>query len=146
MGVADTDPQDGQVTLYELERYVKDRVRMDTRSADNRSRQNPVFCCSEKNDVVMSKVDVPVHGSGGNAYTLKKRNVLRLDERAKDILALLESGDSYSATGRMITNPHLQDTVVDNLHKLFSQAIIKKELIDPAGTSASYYLNRLLPL
>ncbi|MFN6358783.1 MAG: tetratricopeptide repeat protein [Bacteroidota bacterium] len=53
-GLADDDPEDGQVTLYELQKYVKSKVRNDTRNNQGIPTQNPMFCCNEAENLVLN--------------------------------------------------------------------------------------------
>jgi hypothetical protein len=57
LGFADVD-SDKVVTVFELQSYVKSEVHRDTRSySDQVTKQKPTFCCTEKEDIILSKVD-----------------------------------------------------------------------------------------
>lgn len=56
-GLADDDPEDGNITLYELQRYVKSKVRGDTKFGGTTPLQNPMFCCNDLDNFVLCKAD-----------------------------------------------------------------------------------------
>lgn len=56
-GLADDDPEDGNITLYELQRYVKSKVRTDTKFGGTTPQQNPMFCCNDLDNFVLCKAD-----------------------------------------------------------------------------------------
>jgi predicted Zn-dependent protease len=55
-GHADVMPPDGKVTLFELSDYTKRHVQNESYiPSQERFEQTPIFCCSEKNAMVMSR-------------------------------------------------------------------------------------------
>ena len=125
-GLADNDPEDGSVSLYELERYVKDNVRKDTRALNsNKPRQSPVFCCEEKNDMVVAIVDPTTKASIAKVVKEKEGDVSYAFATKKGNLFM--------------------DSILQNLYNNFLSAIKRKELIETSGSSAKDYLLKILP-
>lgn len=57
-GLADTEPQDGRVTLTELYDYVKRNVNKASYDSINQKyKQTPQYCCSEYDSYVIARVD-----------------------------------------------------------------------------------------
>jgi tetratricopeptide (TPR) repeat protein len=125
---------------------VRDKVRSDTRATPaDQPRQNPVFCCPEKNEMVLSIVDTQSTTGGGNAY--KRRNLLQVDALIKSsILAVFSKANEAGADDQPIASLASRDSLFDHYYKLFTEAISKKALIAPKGSSAVDYLDLLLPL
>lgn len=124
-GLADNDPEDGSVSLYELERYVKDNVRKDTRALNsNKPRQSPVFCCEEKNDMVVAIVDPTTKESIAKAVKEKEGDV--------GYAFATKKGNLFA------------DSILQNLYNNFLSAIKRKELIETSGSSAKDFLLKIL--
>jgi tetratricopeptide (TPR) repeat protein len=118
-GLADNEPEDNEVTLYELERYVKDNVRKETRSlVDKKVKQNPVFCCNEFNEMTLAKIDSATKAlviadiTGGNP------------------------ANNYATRGEL----RFKDSAMQELYSQFLLAIKEEKLIPPAEN----YLTKLL--
>lgn len=125
-GLADNDPQDNEITLYELEKYVKANVRNDTRSlTSSKPRQNPVFCCNEFYDQPLFKVNA--------AYKEK-------------IAKTINSGNEGSTNIATRSGVHLTDSLQRSLYYSFLEAIKQKHFVSPHEFSAVYYIDRLMGL
>ena len=126
-GLADNDPEDGEVTLYELQKYVKDNVRKETKSiTTGKAKQNPVFCCEEFNENTMAKVDASV--------------------KAKTLASINNNSQTTYATASRGNNDLFKDTTAQKLYKQFLKSIEERKLIEPEHNCAVNYLDKLLPL
>lgn len=126
-GLADNDPENGEVTKYELEKYVKENVRRDTRTiSNNKPRQTPFFCCDEKNEIVVSKVDAAT-----KAYVQR---------------AILENQGDVSYVYGTKKGVTIADTSVQTVYNRFIDAIKRKQLIAPKGKSAVDFYQQLYSL
>lgn len=123
-GMADNDPEDGKVSLYELERYVKDNVRKDTRSlSTGKPRQTPVFCCAENSDIILSTID-PITKS----YVQK---ALEMNKADMSMAYASKKGALFA------------DTVQQLYYKKFQEAIDNKSLLGNDSSSARFWFQRL---
>jgi len=128
-GMADTDPEDGEVTLTELYDYVKKNVNKASYDANTKkSKQTPQYCCNTADGLLMSKVDK--------------------SEKEK-LIAMLEKGVSYTPDKNdMAVNKsvHLgsamKEAGLEDLYRLFLKAINEGKLIEKNG--AGDLLNQIL--
>jgi tetratricopeptide (TPR) repeat protein len=122
-GLADNEPEDNEVTLYELERYVKDNVRKETRSlVDKKVKQNPVFCCNEFNEMSLAKIDSVTKAL---------------------VIADINAGNpahNYATRGEL----RFRDSVMQELYRQFLLAIKEERLVSPDQFPAENYLTKLL--
>lgn len=128
-GLADNDPEDGEITLYELQRYIKDNVRKETRSlATGKPRQNPLFCCEEKNEQVLAKVDA----------SWKQQMIASMQKSS----AMQDIATTRTNTKGIISG------VDSNSNKLYSafKTCLNKNILLGSKASASVYLDSLLAL
>jgi tetratricopeptide (TPR) repeat protein len=123
-GMADVDPEDNQVTFYELERYVRDNVRKETVSLSNKKpRQTPVF-----------------------RYEQQDEALVKVDPKLKEIISkkIYEKNSANSFATR--SNLHFADSIQQSIYLQLQSALKERNLIKPADRSAVHYLNKLLPL
>jgi tetratricopeptide (TPR) repeat protein len=128
-GMADTDPEDGEVTLTELYDYVKKNVnKASYDAATKKYRQTPQYCCNDNDAFVVSKVDA--------------------GEKEK-LIAMLQSGVSYSpdkADFAVNKSVHLgsamKEAGMDDLYRQFLKALNEGRLIETGG--ANDILNEIL--
>lgn len=128
-GMADTDPEDGEVTLTELYDYVKKNVNKASYDATTKKyRQTPQYCCNDNDAFVVSKVDA--------------------GEKAK-LIAMLQTGVSYApdkADFAVNKSVHLgsamKEAGMDDLYRQFLKALNEGRLIEPGG--ANDVLNEIL--
>lgn len=121
-GMADTDPEDGEVTLTELYDYVKKNVNKASYDANTKkSRQTPQYCCNDNDAFVVAKVD-------------KK-------EKEK-LIALLQSGVSYSpdkadfaANKSVHLGSAMKEAGMEDLYGQFLKALNEGRLIEPGGAN-----------
>lgn len=119
-GMADTDPEDGEVTLTELYDYVKRNVNKASYDAKTKTyRQTPQYCCSNEDGFVLTKVDAT--------------------EKQK-LIARLQSGVSYApekADFAVNKSVHLgsamKEAGLEDLYRLFLKAINEGRLIEKDG-------------
>ena len=119
-GMADTDPEDGEVTLTELYDYVKKNVNKASYDAKNKTyRQTPQYCCNTADGLVMSVVD----------KTEKEK-----------LLAALNSGVSYSpdkadmaANKSVHLGTAMREAGMEDLYRVFLKAINEGRLIEKDG-------------
>ncbi len=119
-GLADTSPEDGEVTLTELYDYVKKNV--NDASYDKKTkkyRQTPQYCCSPADGLVMSKVDPAT--------------------KAK-LLARLQKGVSYTpeksdiaVTKSVHLGTAMKEAGMEDLYRLFLKAINEGRLLEQGG-------------
>lgn len=123
-GMADNDPEDGKVSLYELERYVKDNVRKDTRSlSTGKPRQTPIFCCAENSDIILASIDPSTKALVQKALEMNKADMS---------MAYATKKGSFFA-----------DTLQQLYYKKFQDAIDQKQLLGTDSSSAQYWFLRL---
>ncbi|HSN60938.1 MAG TPA: caspase family protein [Ferruginibacter sp.] len=128
-GMADTDPEDGEVTLTELYDYVKKNVNKASYDAKTKkSKQTPQYCCNTADGMLMSKVD----------KTEKEK-----------LIAMLEKGVSYTPDKNdMAVNKsvHLgsamKEVGLEELYRLFLKAMNEGKLLEKNG--AGDILNQIL--
>ena len=124
-GMADNDPEDGKVSLYELERYVKDNVRKDTRSlTTSKPRQTPVFCCAESSDIILASIDPTTKAFVQNAI-----------ERNKADMSM-----AYATKKGSLFADSTQQLYYDK----FQEAIDNKRLLGNDPAAARYWFQRLM--
>lgn len=119
-GMADTDPEDGEVTLTELYDYVKKQVNRASYDAKNKEyRQTPQYCCSSYDGLVMSKVDPEE----------KQRLAMELKTGVTN-----SSGDAMLAVGKGVNlGIAMKNAGYEDLYKEFMKAINEGRLIEPGG-------------
>ena len=123
-GMADNDPEDGKVSLYELERYVKDNVRKDTRSlSTGKPRQTPVFCCAENSDIILATIDPNTKSIVQKALEMNKADMSMAYATKKGAL--------------------FADTIQQLYYRKFQEAIDKKSLLGNDSSSARFWFQRL---
>ena len=123
-GMADNDPEDGKVSLYELERYVKDNVRKDTRSlSTGKPRQTPIFCCAENSDIILATIDPSTKALVQRALEMNKADMSMAYASKKGSL--------------------FADTIQQLYYKRFQDAIEAKFLLGGDSSSAQYWFERL---
>lgn len=128
-GMADTDPEDGEVTLTELYDYVKKNVNKASYDKDSKQyRQTPQYCCNTADNFVMSKVDKA--------------------EKEK-LIAKLQSGVSYApdkndfAVNKSVhLGTAMKEAGLEVLYRSFLKAINEGRLIDKEG--ANDILNKIM--
>lgn len=126
-GLADNDPEDGKVSLYELERYVKDNVRKDTRSlSTGKPRQTPIFCCAENSDIYLSSIDPATKAIVAKAVEMNKADMSLAYATKKGAL--------------------FADSVLQQYYTKFQEAIDNKKLLGNDPTTARYWFQRLMPM
>lgn len=121
-GMADTEPEDGEVTLTELYDYVKKNVnKASYDAATKKFRQTPQYCCNDNDAFVIAKVDK--------------------GEKEK-LIAQLQTGVSYSpdkADFAVNKSVHLgsamKEAGMDDLYRLFLKALNEDRLIEPGGAN-----------
>jgi tetratricopeptide (TPR) repeat protein len=121
-GMADTDPEDGEVTLTELYDYVKKNVNKASYDAKTKNyRQTPQYCCSPVDGKVMSKVDK--------------------SEKEK-LVAMLERGVTYTpdkndfAVNKSVhLGSAMKEAGLEELYRVFLKAINEGRLIDKGGAN-----------
>lgn len=124
-GMADNDPEDGKISLYELERYVKDNVRKDTRSlSTGKPRQTPVFCCTENSDIILATIDPATKALVQKALDMNKADMSL----------------AYATKRGSLFSDSLQQLYYSN----FQTAVSKKIFLGANNTTANYWFTRLL--
>ncbi len=124
-GLADDDPEDGNVTLYELQKYVKSKVRTDTKGANGVPAQNPMFCCNEMENIALSKPDA------------QQKN------------ALLASINNQAITNNLMAM-NINRSVLPDIKKIgllyarFLDAITNEQLTGREGNTAEAYYDQLM--
>ncbi|MFI5221024.1 MAG: tetratricopeptide repeat protein, partial [Bacteroidia bacterium] len=122
-GLADNSPADGKVDLEELESYVKENVKHDTRSLSTGiPQQVPVFYGKNTG---LSKVDPK------EKETIQKNLISRPDQE----IEIIKKGSALSS--------HSPDSIFS---KNFISAINEERLLTPEKNNAVYWLELLLPL
>jgi tetratricopeptide (TPR) repeat protein len=123
-GMADVDPEDNQVTFYELERYVRDNVRKETVSLSNKKpRQTPVF-----------------------RYEQQDEMLVKVDPKLKEVISKKVYEKNANNAFATRSNFHFADSIQQSIYLQLQNAIREKKLIKPADKSAVHYLDQLLPL
>lgn len=121
-GMADTDPEDGEVTLTELYDYVKKNVNKASYDASTKKyRQTPQYCCNDNDAFVVAKVDKA--------------------EKEK-LIAMLQTGVSYSpdkadfaANKSVHLGSAMKEAGMDDLYRQFLKALNEGRLIEPGGAN-----------
>ncbi len=122
-GLADNDPEDGEVSFYELQKYVKDNLRRETKSlTTGKPRQNPMFCCAEMENEIVSKVDA---------------------EAKQELLANIRHTESNLLAVATLKGKLSNDVAVETLYDGFKMAIDSSWLIEPDSISAYHYYQLL---
>ncbi len=119
-GMADTDPEDGEVTLTELYDYVKKNVNKASYDPNlKKSKQTPQYCCSPEDGMVLSQVN-PI-------------------EKQK-LVARLQSGVSYSpdkadlATNKSVhLGSAMKEAGLEEMYRIFLKAINEGRLTEKDG-------------
>ena len=121
-GMADTDPEDGEVTLTELYDYVKKEVNRASYDKNNKEyRQTPQYCCSSYDGLVMSKVDADE----------KQRLALELRTGVTNPSG---SGETMLAVGKGVNlGIAMKNAGYEDLYKEFMKAINDGRLIEKDG-------------
>ncbi len=119
-GMADTDPEDGEVTLTELYDYVKKEVNRASYDKTNKEyRQTPQYCCSSYDGLVMSKVDAEE----------KQRLALELKTGVTTT-----PGEKMLAVGKGVNlGIAMKNAGYEDLYKEFMKAINEGRLIETGG-------------
>ena len=121
-GLADNSPEDGKVDLEELESYVKENVKKDTRSlSTGASLQVPVFT---GRNTIISNVDLSEKHKIETGYNYNKSEIFIAVRKAS--FKTERSADS---------------SAYDNL----ILSINEERLIAPENNNAVYWLDKLLP-
>lgn len=124
-GMADSvGTPDKKITFGELQDYVKQNVPAVAQTKFNR-RQEPYFCCEEKNNTVISRVDTDFL----NNWLKRKKESAPLPGKA--ISDVLNPKNAVVAA----------DTSVKNLYDRFYKAVKEKKLTGPA--SAEFYFDQM---
>lgn len=130
-GAADKDPtlgdNDGKVSLAEIGNYVKVYVKKIAKS-QFKTDQIPFYCCSDKDLVTVSKVDMPTYTAWENAKKLQQ----------------FSSGDNLFAVNntkageRAVFSLADIDTVQINIYNQFNNALKNDKLIGE-GSAETFY-------
>ena len=119
-GMADTDPEDGVVTLTEVYDYVKKNVnRASYDTATKSYNQTPQYCCSNFDAVVMNKVD----------KTEKEKLTIELN---KGVFSSSDKNDVAANKGVMV-GIAMKTAGYEDLYKEFIKAINEGRLIEKGG-------------
>lgn len=121
-GMADTDPEDGEVTLTELYDYVKKNVnKASYDAATKKYRQTPQYCCNDNDAFIVAKVDK--------------------GEKEK-LIAQLQAGVSYSpdkadfaANKSVHLGSAMKELGMEDLYRQFLKALNEGRLIEPGGAN-----------
>lgn len=119
-GMADTEPEDGEVTLTELYDYVKRNVNKASYDAvAKKYRQTPQYCCNTADGLVMSMVN---------------------QEEKQRLIARLNAGVSYTpdkadfaANKSVHLGTAMKEAGLEDLYKLFLKALNEGKLIEKGG-------------
>ena len=119
-GMADTEPEDGEVTLTELYDYVKREVHRASYDKNNKEyRQTPQYCCSSYDNLVMSVVDPEE----------KRRLALELKTGVTT-----SGGEGMLAVGKGVNlGIAMKNAGYEDLYKEFMKAINEGRLIEKGG-------------
>ena len=128
-GMADTEPEDGEVTLTELYDYVKKNVnKASYDAASKKYRQTPQYCCNTADGMVLSMVN---------------------PEEKERLIAQLKSGVSYTpdkadyaANKSVHLGTAMKESGLEELYKLFLKALNEGRLLEKGG--AYEILNEIL--
>lgn len=124
-GLADDDPEDGNVTLYELQKYVKAKVRADTKGSDGIPAQNPMFCCNEMENIALSRPSI---------------------QRKNELIASLNTQVNSSNLMAMNINRSVLPDIkkIGLLYGRFLDAISREHLTGNDPQSAKSFYNQLI--
>lgn len=126
-GLADNSPENGVVTFSELKKYVEENVQQETRPVDSEEpKQTPYFCCNEKSQTVLARVDSMT------------RQLVRKSIQDKSTELRFVYAGSKGGTDRY------KDTALNTLYNRFVRAIEFKQFLGNREQTASYFLDELL--
>ena len=116
-GLADNHPQDGEVTLLELERYVYDQVKKDVAP----DKQSPQVICKAKDEVI-AQINPAIRDS------------------------MLRGNFDYPsafnfAENKIVNNDYIfaRDTSIKKTFEAFYESLADKRLLSPKGDCAEYH-------
>lgn len=133
-GAADKDSLDGdnngQVSLAEISSYVKNQVRRKART-DFNTVQIPYYCCGEKDQATIAKIDPATYAAWQNS---KKLQELSGDQ---NLFTVNTSSQAQKGVGNLTQ----RDTLQIEIYNRFSGALKREKLI--GEESAETYYNQL---
>jgi tetratricopeptide (TPR) repeat protein len=128
-GMADTEPEDGEVTLTELYDYVKKNVnKASYDAASKKYRQTPQYCCNTADGMVLSMVNP----------SEKERLIAQL----KSGVSYTPDKADYAANKSVHLGTAMKEAGLEELYKLFLKALNEGRLIEKGG--AYEILNEIL--
>ena len=130
-GAADKDAtigdNDGHVSLSEIGNYVKILVKKIAKT-QFKTDQVPFYCCSEKDLVTISKVDMPTYTTWENAKKLQQLN----SDQNLFAVNMTRSGE------KGVYDLSAIDTAQISIYNRFNEAL-KNEKLTGEGSAESYY-------
>jgi len=128
-GLADVEPEDGEVTLTELYDYVKKNVNKASYDAvSKKSRQTPQYCCNTADGMVLSMVN-PAEKE-------------RLTAQLKVGVSYTPDKADYAANKSVHLGSAMKEAGLEDVYKLFLKALNEGRLIEKGG--AHEILNDIL--
>jgi len=128
-GLADVEPEDGEVTLTELYDYVKKNVNKASYDAvSKKSRQTPQYCCNTAEGMVLSMVN-PAEKE-------------RLTAQLKVGVSYTPDKADYAANKSVHLGSAMKEAGLEDVYKLFLKALNEGRLIEKGG--AHEILNDIL--
>ncbi|HLF45494.1 MAG TPA: caspase family protein [Chitinophagaceae bacterium] len=126
IGAADTAEKDNRITLHEIQSYVNANVLQVAQNRFNRI-QSPFFCCDDKSENVISRVDTSYFKN----WLQSKKQVNRT---GNSFLGNIASGH----VGKAVKQKAFPDTSLIETYGLFYKAI-KEKSYSGRTTALSYY-------